>query len=174
MNPAFLSRGVGQAIWHVHSATAIEAATHPAYYLPVWRRLRDPAAIHGHLLVTKITPAFLRDLGVSSLAEDLVFPGQGDHIRQRRQRDAEAILRILPEALHKIKYVGCTPGKPHLRQVIANVPIGKNVFVALKFLQASGARKDEAIVTTAYFVRPREVRRLMQRGRLRPVIGNAA
>ncbi len=61
-----------------------------------------------------------------------------------------------------------------MRQVIANVPMGKNVFVALKFLPVSGARKDEAIVTTAYFVRPREVRRLVQHGRLRPVIGNAA
>lgn len=122
----------------------------------------------------KITTAFLSVLGVSSLAEDLVFPGQGDHIRQRRPLDAEAILKVLPEALHKVKYVVRTPGKPHLRQVIANINMGKNVFVALKFLPASGARKDEAIVTTAYFVRPREVGRLKRRGKLRPVIGNAA
>ncbi|SRR6266513_1459702 len=96
MNPGFLSRGAGQAIWHVHSAGAIEAATHPAYHLPVWRRLRDPAAIHGHLLVMKITTAFLSVLGVSSFAEDLLFPRQGDHIRQGRPIDAEAILGYFP------------------------------------------------------------------------------
>ena len=122
----------------------------------------------------KITTAFLSVLGVSSLAEDLVFPGQGDHIRQKRPLDAEAILKVLPDALHKVKYVVRPPGKPHLRQVIANVNMGKNIFVAIKFLSGSGARKDEAIVTTAYFVRPREVDRLKRRGRLRPVIGNAA
>lgn len=163
-------------LWHIATGAGIGGSLHPAYLIPVWRQRCFPVAIHGRLLVAKISAALLGVIDVATGAEDLLFAAQGDHIRQKSKRDAEAVLKALPEALGNVKYVGRTPGKPNWRHVVGSAAVGKLVFVALKFLPAekSYTGKDEAWITTAYFIGEREVRRRLGRNKIFPVIGPAA
>jgi len=121
----------------------------------------------------KLTPAFLSLFGVVSAADSLVLTKGGRHIRENHTRDAEEIISGLLHALTHIKYVSerrNRNGKME-RALIGEYRLGRLLLVPIKLVSAGPAApgKDEAWVPSSYVIKAKEVRRLLRRGRLRPV-----
>lgn len=125
-------------------------------------------------LLMKLTGEFLSLFGVASAADSLVLTKGGAHIRQHHTRDAEEILSSLLHALTHIKYVS---ERRNRRGQMERAVIGEHrpdrlLCVPIKFVPSGRATsgKDEAWVPTSFIINLREVRRLLRRGQLRPVI----
>jgi hypothetical protein len=133
------------------------------------------AALRADIVVMTLTEHFQAILGVTTSADNLVLPVQGQHIRTSRGREAHVIIDAIPQALARIKYLGQRQPDNIERMAVGEYKLGRLLLVGVRFLPAERARskRDEAVVTTAYFLRNSELRRLLRRGQLRPVTSGA-
>lgn len=126
--------------------------------------------LQAHVQVGKLSVELLSTLGVSSKANWLLLSVQGQHIRERRKHEAQVIVMTIPAALDQLKYHGRRKGVGNVHTVVGRSGLGRYLLVGIKFVPARRARssQDEAWVTTAYFVRQKELKRQLKNGELRP------
>lgn len=136
-------------------------------YVNASRRRSYFSALHASISVMKITEDFLSVLNVSTNAVDLLIPYQGQHIKVRRRSESTKIIDAIPQALTHIKYVGRrgSPSPKGERTVVGAYEIGHMVKTCMLF------ESERAVVTTAYFLRGRELRRLLRRKEIQPIFG---
>lgn len=161
---------------HIHTQAAQRVSIlahhfHPAYSVQTQlarTRAHYVAVFHANILVLELTPEFLAALGASSTAKHLLLSAQGAHIRTHPQHkhEAQEIIQTLPVALKHLRYVG-----RHDHVAVGESSMGRLLYVPIKFVPALRARtgQDEAWVGTAYFIRDADIRRLLQRRKLRPL-----
>ena len=126
--------------------------------------VRSPVAIF------ELSPLLLAIIGVNSRATHILLDRQGEHIRQRRAREATNIIDGIPEALSKIEFYGRHDPKKNNYTLIGRNAIGKLLLVGVKFIthHLTHPKQDEVWINTAYFIREPELRRLLNNGRIRP------
>jgi hypothetical protein len=106
-------------------------------------------------------------LGVQTYAVSLLLPTQGAHIGQRRRAQRSEIIAALPEALQRIEYIGAQG--PHKFSAVGRCGTDCLLFMALKFLHGGQSQRDEAWISTAYFVGDASLGRKVRAEQLRQV-----
>jgi len=149
-----------------------------AYLQPIHRQNYIAVFHEADAVVMKLTKEFLSLFRVASAAVYLVLPKGGKHIREHHPLDAQEILAGISHALMRIKYVSKRRNKHGKleRGVVGEHRPDGLLFVAVKFVPARRAPsgKDEAWVPTSHIIKGKEVRRLLLKRRLRPLISGAA
>ena len=163
----------------VHTAVRVHHqhfSTISANLLSARLRQSHSFTLHAHLQVSNLTLELLSALGVTTAAQHLLLSVQGEHIRKRRKSEAQAIIAAIPHALEHLRFIGRRSAEKEVHIVVGQRRVGRTLLVGIKFVPANRARsdRDEAWVTTAYFVRDAEVRRLLRNGQLRPVRASLA
>jgi len=164
-------QGMATHIAHQAAVQAHYAAVHAAMAMMG----RNVALLfEADTFLMKLSPDFLSLFSVDCTADGLVIPKGGKHIRAQRPRDAEEIIPGLLRALANVKYVSERRNRKGEIEygAIGELRPGRLLFVLVKFVPARRAAsgKDEAWVPTSYIVDAKEVRRLLRRGQLRPLI----
>jgi hypothetical protein len=133
------------------------------------------AALCADLVVLKLYSQFLSIFGVITEACDIRLRNQGRHIHIRRTREAHLIIEAIPQALTHVKYVGRRYPDKHIYTAVGKSESRYLLLVGIEFVRAESAPsgKDEAWVTTAYFLKEPELRRQLRKQVLRPLISHA-
>ena len=135
------------------------------------QRQNHMLVLRADLQVMKLSADLLSALSVTSSAEHLMFSVQGLHIREKRKHEAQAIIAAIPRALEELNYCGLRDAEKQIHTAVGHHGLGGYLLVGIKFIPASRARskRDEAWVTTAYFLGSSELRRLLRREKLNPI-----
>ncbi|MBI3776814.1 MAG: hypothetical protein HY273_14930 [Gammaproteobacteria bacterium] len=159
---------------------AVQAATRVRFHqngiaanmLASRQRSNHMRVLRADILVMKLSNELLSIFDVATRPEDLLLWFQGEHIRQRRKHEANAIIEGIPRALTSIKYFGqrIVAGRGNEYTAVGEHKLGCLLLVGIKFVISKNAHsnKDEAWVTTAHFIREAELRRLLRKGAVHP------
>jgi len=135
---------------------------------------RNIALLQSNLVAFLLTNDFLSLIDVVSDAVEVRCFAQAEHIWKRREAEAQSIIDALPDAMARIKYVGHRDviSAGIVRTAIGECSDRRLILCGIKFLPAKGAwsGKDEAWMSTAYFVGVTELSRLLKRGKIVPIL----
>jgi hypothetical protein len=154
-------------------------ATVPAYCLRSsgsYFEIRNVPLLQSDLVAFGLTSSFLSLLGVSTQAVDVRFSVQAEHLWRRREREARSIIDAIPEAMARVKYIGGRDTSQRTERIALGECSGNRLLCCIiKFVPAQHAKSgtDEAWMSTAYFVRQAELRRLLRRKGIRPSFKNS-
>jgi hypothetical protein len=110
-------------------------------------------------------------LGVKTSAASLLLPAQGAHIARQRRDERSEIISALPEALERVEYVEYVGTQAaHKFVAVGRCRTGRLLFMALKFVRVGEPARDEAWISTAYFVGNATLRRKVRNKKLRQVL----
>jgi hypothetical protein len=150
----------------------MQRATHDATYavIVVNNHARNFAPFISPLRWLPVTARMLALFGETSTAEFVMAPNAAAHLGERRPKDAAMLSTALQGRVEYLYYGQRYPGTRKY-ELVVRAPDGTVIFLALKFIAAakSGSGVDECIATTAHEIDEAEIRRLVRRGRLRPV-----
>jgi hypothetical protein len=131
-------------------------------------RRKQVGALRADFFVMNLTPQFLVAIGATTDAKALYAAAQAHHIRVRRPRDSQQIIMQMATALGRLKYVGERKTVAQIQyNAVGECSNGRLLLVGMIFVKKPGCSGEVGKVTTAFFIRNQELRRMLNRGKLR-------